>query len=522
MFIEDEDWNDDSGADVPSKSVVQSLKQKKNISTKVKAVGKKSLLRTLQTLGSVPDWQSDERQRDSDESEAAPAAHTKKKKNKKRRRKRKHSETTEEKPENGDLDQKVTEDGAGLKKKKTGDKVGVKKVKAGDKTKGQGTTKAPKVETNNSEAKLSRQQWKNKMKNKRKSKNKYRATPSEEEVNTAENQTARAKFDLNSNSKESPVQEGVWKKGKKDKSQKQKIVTQSEKEERPIEKKRKDPGDEQEQPPPEKKLKPELSREQSLKREKLRKLLRPQIPTECSPTEKTEEKEAAVVQEIPEDRSASLRSRMERRLDSARFRYINEVLYSTSSGEARRMFKQDPQAFWIYHRGYTAQVQRWPNNPVDAIVNDIRQRPASLVVADFGCGDCKIAQSVKNKVHCFDLVATCELVTVCDMANVPLKDGTVDIAVFCLSLMGTNLGDFLKEANRVLKMGGVLKIAEVASRFDNVRSFMTALAGLGFKMVSKDTENSHFYLFEFIKTASAPENLKKFGLQLKPCVYKKR
>lgn len=88
----------------------------------VKAVGKKSLLRTLQTLGSVPDWQSDERQRDSDESEAAPAAH--KKKNKKRRRKRKHSETTEEKPENGDLDQKVTEDGAGLKKKKTGDKVG--------------------------------------------------------------------------------------------------------------------------------------------------------------------------------------------------------------------------------------------------------------------------------------------------------------------------------------------------------------------------------------------------------------
>lgn len=37
--------------------------------------------------------------------------------------------------------------------------------------------------------------------------------------------------------------------------------------------------------------------------------------------------------------------------------------------------------------------------------------------------------------------------------QVPLKDGTVDIAVFCLSLMGTNLGDFLFEANRVLVMG---------------------------------------------------------------------
>lgn len=40
------------------------------------------------------------------------------------------------------------------------------------------------------------------------------------------------------------------------------------------------------------------------------------------------------------------------------------------------------------------------------------------MVADFGCGDCKIARSVKNKVHSFDLAATCELVTVCDMANV--------------------------------------------------------------------------------------------------------
>lgn len=217
------------------------------------------------------------------------------------------------------------------------------------------------------------------MKNKRKSKNKYRAKPSDEEVKKEE--TAREELDLNSNkSKETEAQEGVRKKGKNDKAQKRKsegeTVIQSKKEVRPSEKKRKDTGDEEEQPIPEPKLKPELSREQSLKREKLRKLLRSQIPTEGSPTEQTEEKEEEKEEEavVPEDRSASLRSRMEQRLDSARFRYINEVLYSTSSGEARRMFKQDPQAFWIYHRGYTAQVQRWPNNPVDAIVNDIRQR----------------------------------------------------------------------------------------------------------------------------------------------------
>lgn len=45
-------------------------------------------------------------------------------------------------------------------------------------------------------------------------------------------------------------------------------------------------------------------------------------------------------------------------------------------------------------------------------------RPASLVVADFGCGDCKIASSIRNKVHSFDLVPLSPLVTVCDMAKV--------------------------------------------------------------------------------------------------------
>ncbi|KAJ3590483.1 hypothetical protein NHX12_008434 [Muraenolepis orangiensis] len=224
----------------------------------------------------------------------------------------------------------------------------------------------------------------------------------------------------------------------------------------------------------------------------------------------------------PMDRSASLRARMEQRLEAARFRYINEVLYTSTSGEAKRMFSQDPQAFGVYHRGFTAQVQRWPANPVDAIIAFIHKKPASHVVADFGCGDCKIALSVKNKVHSFDLAPICKLVTVCDMAKVPLKDCSVHIAVFCLSLMGTNLIDFLTEANRVLVMGGVLKVAEVASRFGDIRGFLSTLSSLGFKMALKDTENSHFYSFEFVKTKDVSETVKSSSLELRPCVYKRR
>ncbi|KAM9469611.1 ribosomal RNA-processing protein 8 isoform 1-T2 [Clarias gariepinus] len=236
----------------------------------------------------------------------------------------------------------------------------------------------------------------------------------------------------------------------------------------------------------------------------------------------TEQEKEGTVSECKMDRSTALRSRMEKRLQSARFRYINELLYTSTSGEAKHMFKQDPLAIRIYHEGYTEQVKHWPENPVDYIISYIQQRSSSLIIADFGCGACKIAQNVKNTVHCFDLAPVCDLVTVCDMANVPLDDSTVDIAVFCLSLMGTNLTDFLAEANRVLVMRGVLKIAEVASRFDNIRQFIGALSRLGFKLVSKDTENSHFYSFEFLKTNNVPNDARKLDLELKPCLYKKR
>ncbi|KAJ7389714.1 25S rRNA (adenine645-N1)-methyltransferase [Desmophyllum pertusum] len=127
-----------------------------------------------------------------------------------------------------------------------------------------------------------------------------------------------------------------------------------------------------------------------------------------------------------------------KQLESSRFRWINEQLYSTTGDEAVTMFAEDPNLFDIYHRGFTNQVKLWPANPVDKIIEWLKKRPTSHVVADFGCGEAVIAQTVTNKV--------------------PLSSASVDVAVFCLSLMGTDLVDFLREAHRVLKPGGILKV----------------------------------------------------------------
>lgn len=81
------------------------------------------------------------------------------------------------------------------------------------------------------------------------------------------------------------------------------------------------------------------------------------------------------------------------------------------------------------------------------------------------------------------MVAVNDLVTKCDMKKVPLNPESVDMAVFSLSLMGTNVIEFLLEAHRVLKQKGVLKIAEVVSRIEDRYVFIRKVESIGFKLV---------------------------------------
>ena len=173
------------------------------------------------------------------------------------------------------------------------------------------------------------------------------------------------------------------------------------------------------------------------------------------------------------------------------------------------------------------QVRKWPLNPLDLIIRSIsKHKKGRPVVADFGCGEAKLAEALEHqaKVHSFDLVAVNDRVTVCDFSRTPLANASVDVAVFCLSLMGSNLRDFLHEANRVLKEGATLKVAEVESRFTgdvSLEEFVANVQKMGFKLKSKDLSHEYFYLLDFEKVGKS--KLKKTtDFSLKPCIYKKR
>lgn len=197
-----------------------------------------------------------------------------------------------------------------------------------------------------------------------------------------------------------------------------------------------------------------------------------------------------------------LQASMRQKLISARFRHLNETLYTRPSEEAFGLFQDSPEMFEEYHEGFRQQVKVWPENPVDSFLKDIRIRaknrtpgreqrgppPSQLskaplprthgtcTIADLGCGDAQLSRSLQSdkdklrvQVNSYDLQSPDPIITKADIANLPLEDGSINVAIFCLALMGTNWMDFIEEAYRILHWRGELWVAEIKSRFGPVK-----------------------------------------------------
>ncbi|XP_018395533.1 PREDICTED: ribosomal RNA-processing protein 8 [Cyphomyrmex costatus] len=230
-----------------------------------------------------------------------------------------------------------------------------------------------------------------------------------------------------------------------------------------------------------------------------------------------------VAQSTLRNKKDTLRDRMKIQLRASRFRFINETLYNNDSSQSKHYFQKEPDSFMAYHAGYKQQIEQWLINPLDVIISSIKELPEDNVIADFGCGEARLAVSVPQQVHSFDFIALNDKVKACDMAHTPLLMNSVHVVVFCLSLMGSNLNDYIIEANRVLKNNGILKIAEVESRFEDVKDFIRLLRHYGFKNTWKDLSHNLFYFMDFKKKEDISMKRKNLpSITLKSCVYKKR
>ncbi|KAF4691813.1 25S rRNA (adenine645-N1)-methyltransferase, partial [Perkinsus olseni] len=216
------------------------------------------------------------------------------------------------------------------------------------------------------------------------------------------------------------------------------------------------------------------------------------------------------------------------KLEGAKFRMLNETLYTCTGDDAFKMFQKDPQLFDAYHKGFASQAVDWPTNPLDVAISYLRKHSKLMEIGDFGCGEARLSATLNGvdgrTVHSFDLVARNDSVTACNMADVPLEDGALDVAVFCLALMGVDWPSFVKEAWRCLKPGGVLWVAEVQSRISDSDAFIDAIENCGFKMSSKEVQpRAYFNIYRFNRLKKrAPEDSHIDPSILTECVYKKR
>ncbi|GAA5983205.1 hypothetical protein JCM10908_000195 [Rhodotorula pacifica] len=267
-------------------------------------------------------------------------------------------------------------------------------------------------------------------------------------------------------------------------------------------------------------------------------------------------------------KKGSVQDKLRAQLAGGKFRMLNEQLYTTSGDDAHRLMKEDG-AFDDYHIGFRSQAATWPVHPLALIAQSLlHDLPPNSLIADFGCGDAALARTLcppssttvspatvsqlppipslkipakaakmkHLKVVSFDLVSQSSYVVEAECSSVPLPGGTaggeiVDAVVCCLSLMGTDWIRMIREARRVLREGGVLKIAEVSSRFTSFDDFVKLVKELGFSLANKNEFNTHFVMFDFIKPEGSDgsehpnkvaEHDRKAATLLNPCIYKRR
>lgn len=112
-----------------------------------------------------------------------------------------------------------------------------------------------------------------------------------------------------------------------------------------------------------------------------------------------------------------------------------------------------------------------------------------------------LSKSLQKEVYSFDHIAINPSVIACDMSNTGQPNEILDVAVFSLALMGVNWGDYFKEVCRLLRAGGLLKIAEPASKWsdDNFRKLKDGIENAGFNVSGKPKLSSKFVYIDAMK-----------------------
>ena len=241
---------------------------------------------------------------------------------------------------------------------------------------------------------------------------------------------------------------------------------------------------------------------------------KPKPPPETpSPSSQPKKKQTTT----PSNSLTSLQQQMQRKLAGAKFRWINELLYTKESREAVKLFSDKPEMFQIvrvkivmrpnsyvvrfilksllpqYHDGFRSQVESWPTNPVDVFIDYLRRKPPTTVVADMGCGEGKVAQTLHKqlKIHSFDLASPNEHVVACDIAKVRSQRRPLHHSASCQPSRKNSLSGTPGTLTKLRRRRNNLLLIPNGNEFHGFRSRSTSNIKTWVKNLFSSTSQEH-------------------------------
>ena len=180
---------------------------------------------------------------------------------------------------------------------------------------------------------------------------------------------------------------------------------------------------------------------------------------------------------------------------------IHQKASTSSSSHMNEYFRNNPDKWREYHSIREENKKEWTEDPINVIAEKLNKN-RHQVIADLGCGMNQLKTLVNSysQWYSFDHYSDDETVIKADISDLKeyLQDNSVDAAVFCMSLWGTNYMDYIKESYRYLKNGGIVYVAEPKDKI-NQSELIGGATQIGFEIISIDFERNGKSYIEFKK-----------------------
>jgi superfamily II DNA or RNA helicase len=177
------------------------------------------------------------------------------------------------------------------------------------------------------------------------------------------------------------------------------------------------------------------------------------------------------------------------------FSKLNRRINTEKSRTTHKRMLKNSAVWHEYHRQYREARKDWKVIPYEIWIEKIKKMAPNTLIGDFGCGEAMIRNAIGSRVQSFDHVAIDPNVESCDMHSVPVKNGTLNVAVFSLSLMGKDWEGYIKEAARCLSTGGYLFISETTNSLsERLKKLEEVIEKNGFKIYLNEEKDSFTFI----------------------------